>query len=113
MFRSSIPLSAVRPRCTLTSAKNISPSNHSLWGTSWKRISAGPFMIPSHLAISGMTTPRRTNPQRTPDIKFPAWEKDYYGLQPPDVQITSFANWEEAGEWFNSLAQPKVVITPE
>ena len=55
----------------------------------------------------------RSNPQKLPDAKIPSWEKDYHGLQPPDVQLTSFANWEEIGRWFSSLARPKVMVSPE
>jgi uncharacterized protein DUF3857/transglutaminase superfamily protein/tetratricopeptide repeat protein len=55
----------------------------------------------------------RSNPQKPRDTKIPAWEKDYHGLQPPDVQMTSFASWEEVGRWFNSLAQPKVTVSRE
>jgi len=28
-------------------------------------------------------------------------------------QLTSFANWEEIGRWFSSLARPKVMVSPE
>lgn len=45
--------------------------------------------------------------------KIPAWEKNYHGLEPPDVQISSFTSWGEVGEWFNSQIQPKTKLTPE
>jgi tetratricopeptide (TPR) repeat protein len=45
--------------------------------------------------------------------KIPAWEKNYHGLQPPDVQLSSFTSWTEVGEWFNAQIQPKIKLTPE
>ena len=45
--------------------------------------------------------------------KIPAWEKNYHGLEPPDVQLSSFTSWGEVGEWFNSQIQPKIKLTPE
>lgn len=45
--------------------------------------------------------------------KIPDWEKNYYGLEPPDVQLSSFTSWAEVGEWVNSQIQPKIKVTPE
>ena len=47
------------------------------------------------------------------ESKIPDWEKNYYGLEPPDVQFSSFANWGEVANWFSSLMTPKAVVTPE
>ena len=35
-------------------------------------------------------------------------------LQPsPEIQITSFRTWEEVGQWYSSVAKPKIQVTPE
>ena len=45
--------------------------------------------------------------------KIPAWEANFHGAPPPDLQLSSFSSWEEVGKWFGSLEQPKVTVTPE
>jgi len=54
-----------------------------------------------------------SNRKKPDDSKIPAWEKNYHGLQPPEVQLSSFNTWDEVGTWFASLTQPKTVVTPE
>lgn len=45
--------------------------------------------------------------------KIPDWEKNYHGIAPPDVQLSSFSSWDDVGRWFSTLAQPKAEVTPE
>jgi hypothetical protein len=47
------------------------------------------------------------------ESKIPDWEKNYHGVPPPDIQISSFSSWDEVGRWFGSLVQPKAMVTPE
>jgi tetratricopeptide (TPR) repeat protein len=47
------------------------------------------------------------------ESKIPDWEKNYHGVAPPDIQISSFSSWDEVGRWFGALVQPKAVVTPE
>jgi tetratricopeptide (TPR) repeat protein len=54
-----------------------------------------------------------SNLKKPEESKIPAWEKNYRGLNPPDVQLSSFNSWSEVGSWFSSLAQPKIAVTPE
>jgi len=56
---------------------------------------------------------QNTNLKKPEESKIPDWEKNYRGALPPDVQISSFSSWEEVGDWFSGLAQPKAVVTPE
>jgi len=53
------------------------------------------------------------NLKKRAESKIPAWEKNYKGIPPPDVQISSFTSWKEVGEWFGALAQPKAAVTAE
>jgi hypothetical protein len=54
-----------------------------------------------------------SNLKKREESKIPEWEKNYHGLQPPDVQLSSFATWEDVGSWFASLVQPKTAVTAE
>jgi transglutaminase-like putative cysteine protease/tetratricopeptide (TPR) repeat protein len=45
--------------------------------------------------------------------KIPEWEKNYHGIAPPDVQLSSFSSWDEVGRWFGALVQPKTAVTAE
>ncbi len=54
-----------------------------------------------------------SNLKRSEESKVPAWEANFGGAKPPDVQLSSFTSWEEVGAWFAALAQPKAVVTPE
>jgi hypothetical protein len=55
-----------------------------------------------------------TSNLKEPEVsKIPASEKNYHGLEPPDVQLSSFTSWAEVGEWVNSQIQPKIKVTPE
>jgi tetratricopeptide (TPR) repeat protein len=51
--------------------------------------------------------------QKPETSKIPAWERDFHGAEPPEIQISSFPSWESVGAWYNSLQQPKLVVTPE
>src|SRR2546426_6664572 len=53
------------------------------------------------------------NLKKKEESKIPAWEKNYRGIQPPDVQVSSFSSWKEVGDWFEALAKPKAVVTAE
>jgi hypothetical protein len=54
-----------------------------------------------------------SNLKKFEESKIPAWERNFHGASPPDIQISSFLSWEEIGKWFGSLEQAKVAITPE
>jgi hypothetical protein len=54
-----------------------------------------------------------SNLKKPEKSKIPAWEKDYHGLKPPDVQLSSFNTWDGVGTWFASLIQTKIAVTPE
>jgi len=54
-----------------------------------------------------------SNLKKPEESKIPAWEKNFHGLNPPDVQLSSFNSWNEVGVWFAALAQPKIAVTPE
>jgi tetratricopeptide (TPR) repeat protein len=45
--------------------------------------------------------------------KIPDWEKNFHGADPPQIRISSFPTWESVGNWYNSLQQPKLAVTPE
>src|SRR5690242_2717337 len=47
------------------------------------------------------------------ESKIPDWEKNYHGIDPPDVQFSSFNDWAEVGAWFDNLIEPKTAVTPE
>jgi tetratricopeptide (TPR) repeat protein len=53
------------------------------------------------------------NLKKREESKTPAWEKNYRGIPPPDVQVSSFSSWKEAGDWFDALAKPKAAVTAE
>jgi hypothetical protein len=40
---------------------------------------------------------------KSEDDKIPSWEKDFYGVDPPTVRISSFASWADVGAWYASL----------
>lgn len=54
-----------------------------------------------------------THLAKTPDSKIPDWEKNFYGLDPPDIQISSFESWDDLGGWFAGLQEGKGAVTPE
>lgn len=41
------------------------------------------------------------------------WEQAAGRLPPPDVQVSSFANWAEVGRWYGGLQEERVKPTPE
>lgn len=47
------------------------------------------------------------------DSKIPDWEKTYYGLDPPDVQFSSFSDWPAVADWFAGLIGTKAAVTHE
>ena len=53
------------------------------------------------------------NLKKREESKIPAWEKNYRGIAPPDVQVSSFSSWKEVGDWFDDLAKPKAAVTAE
>jgi len=53
------------------------------------------------------------NLKKRDESKIPAWEKNYRGIAPPDVQVSSFSSWKEVGDWFGGLAKPKAAATAE
>jgi tetratricopeptide (TPR) repeat protein len=53
------------------------------------------------------------NLKKKEESKIPAWEKNYRGVPPPDVQVSSFSSWKEVGDWFEALAKPKAAVTAE
>ncbi len=53
------------------------------------------------------------NLKKKEESKIPAWEKNYRGIPPPDVQVSSFSSWKEVGDWFEALAKPKAAVTAE
>ncbi len=55
----------------------------------------------------------KVNLKKREESKTPAWEKNYRGIPPPDVQVSSFSSWKEAGDWFDALAKPKAAVTAE
>jgi TonB family protein len=56
---------------------------------------------------------KSSNLKKPEESKIPDWERNFHGVPPPDVQLSSFSSWDEVGKWFTSLAEPKVAVTPE
>jgi len=56
---------------------------------------------------------RTANLKKLEESKIPEWEKNYHGIIPPDVQLSSFSSWDEVGRWFRSLVQPKAAVSAE
>src|SRR4029077_11061508 len=54
-----------------------------------------------------------SNSKEPENSKIPAWEKSFHGLDHPDVELSSFTSWTGVGEWFDSLIEPKIKVTPE
>lgn len=54
-----------------------------------------------------------SNLKHAEESKIPDWEKNPNGAPLADIEISSFTSWEEVGAWYNSLQQPKVVVTPD
>ena len=51
--------------------------------------------------------------KRNEESKIPEWEKNFYGMDPPEVRVSSFTSWADVGTWFRSLEEPKTAVTPE
>jgi tetratricopeptide (TPR) repeat protein len=47
------------------------------------------------------------------ESKIPAWEKNFHGAPLPALEISSFSSWKEIGDWYSSLQQSKLAVTPE
>jgi len=47
------------------------------------------------------------------DQKIPAWEKDFYGIEPPALRISSFTSWSDVGAWYAGLQQSRVQVTSQ
>jgi tetratricopeptide (TPR) repeat protein len=41
------------------------------------------------------------------------WELALKGEPPPEVQVSSFASWDEVAAWYGSLQRPTTQVTPE
>ena len=54
-----------------------------------------------------------THLKNAEESKIPDWERNFYGLDPPDVRLTSFGSWAELGSWFDSLLEGRLAATPE
>jgi tetratricopeptide (TPR) repeat protein len=54
-----------------------------------------------------------SNLKKPEESKIPDWEKNYHGIAPPEVQLSSFASWDEVGQWFGNLVQPKATVSQE
>src|SRR4029077_9095001 len=44
--------------------------------------------------------------------EIPDWEKNFHGVVPPRIRISSFTSWAEVGAWYNDLQKSKVEVTP-
>jgi hypothetical protein len=53
------------------------------------------------------------NLKKTEASKIPDWEKNFNGLDPPDLRVSSFTSWEDVAQWFSALEKSKTVATPE
>jgi tetratricopeptide (TPR) repeat protein len=53
------------------------------------------------------------NLKKTEDSKIPDWEKNFYGIDPPEVRVSSFHTWDEVGRWYAQLQESKIAVTPE
>jgi tetratricopeptide (TPR) repeat protein len=51
--------------------------------------------------------------KKNEESKIPGWEKNFYGMDPPEVRVSSFTSWADVGIWFRSLEEPKAAVTPE
>jgi len=49
--------------------------------------------------------------EKDEDQEIPAWEKDFHGLKPPAVRISSFTSWADVGAWYEGLQRPRVQVT--
>jgi transglutaminase-like putative cysteine protease/Flp pilus assembly protein TadD len=49
---------------------------------------------------------KNANTSRSPDNKIAS------STAPPDVQLTSFRNWDDVGRWYRDLQSPQIAITP-
>lgn len=51
--------------------------------------------------------------KRAEESKIPDWEKNFHGLDPPDVRVSSFHSWGEVGAWYEQLQEARIAATPE
>ena len=56
---------------------------------------------------------QNANLKKQEESKIPEWEKNFHGVAPPDIQLSSFTSWDEVGRWFGALAQPKAAVNDE
>lgn len=54
-----------------------------------------------------------SNLNKAEEPKIPDWEKNYYGIDPPDVRVSSFHSWDDVGAWYAQLQETKIAVTPE
>src|SRR5215470_6605229 len=74
---------------------------------------SGPQPLISEERDRRLYTFESSNLKKLEVSKIPDWDKNFHGAPPPDVQISSFASWQDVGNWFGSLEQAKVKVTPE
>jgi tetratricopeptide (TPR) repeat protein len=53
------------------------------------------------------------NLKKAQDAKIPDWEKNFYGIDPPEVRVSSFHTWDEVGRWYAQLQESKSAVTSE
>ena len=54
-----------------------------------------------------------SNLKKIEESKIPAWERNFHGAPLPDVEVSSFSSWADIGNWYGSLQQSKIALTPE
>lgn len=59
---------------------------------------------------SQLTPPEEKDKNK--DDEIPEWEKNFHGLDPPAVRLTSFSSWADVGAWYAGLQQSRVQVTP-
>ena len=57
----------------------------------------------SHRIYSFRSSHLEKAADKSEDDKIPSWEKNFYGVDPPTVRISSFASWADDGAWYASL----------
>jgi len=50
--------------------------------------------------------------EKPKEEEIPDWEKNFHGIAPPAVRLTSFSSWAEVGAWYGELQKSKVEVTP-
>ena len=50
--------------------------------------------------------------EKSKDDKIPDWEKNFHGLTPPAIRLSSFSSWADVGAWYAGLQQSRAQVTP-